>query len=192
MIHSEQTSTHLRQEDGYSLPELLMAAVLLLGLLAVGGMMLGVVVRTQPRVAERSAQIQQGRTMIEQLTRELREGSEVETPFLSSTLTFNTFVRKQACGDSTPLTSPSTPARECEVQYACTAGSCRRTEKEPDSATTPSSTLMVEGLNSSEVFSYSPASAPRHVTVTLEYPAQAGGESITLSDGAALRNIAGQ
>ena len=188
MIRIKQTVRSLTQEDGYTLPELLSAAVLLVGLLGVMGGLLTVVVRTQPRIAERSAQIQDGRAMIERVTRELREGSGLQAPAASS-VSFLTFVRTQQCGSATPPSSTAAPAIRCRVTYACTAGSCLRTEALPDGTNPGGAVRVVEGLNSTEVFGYWPSPAdPEQVTVTLEYPAAGGGESVTLSDGASLRN----
>ena len=190
MTRIKQTARALSREDGYTLPEFLTASALLIGLLAVMGGMIMVVVRAQPQLAERSAQIQSGRTMIERLTRELREGSGL-VEASGSSLSFLTFVRTQACGSSEPPASSAVPAIQCRVRYTCTAGTCRRTESTPGGPEGAPVTL-VEGLNSpASVFSYMPQLSPRHVTVTLEYPAEGGGESITLSDGAALRNAIG-
>ena len=171
----------IARDEGFTLVELLMAAALLLGLLAVMGASLTVIAGSQPRIADRSAQIQQGRVMIERLTRELREGSNLQAPTASS-LTFFTYVRTQACGESNPPASPSEPAIQCQVSYVCTAGTCTRQEGGG------SPVELVDGLNSNEVFTYTPATDPDHVTVTLEYPGEDGGESVTFSDGAALRN----
>jgi type II secretory pathway pseudopilin PulG len=178
------TSRSLAREEGFTLPELLMAAALLIGLLAVMAASLTVVAGTQPRIADRSAQIQEGRAMIERLTRELREGSNLQAPTASS-LSFLTFVRTQTCDDSAPPVSSSTPAIQCQVTYVCTDGTCTRQQG------TGIPVELVDGLRSSQVFSYSPTIEPNHVTVTLEYPGEDGGESVTFRDGAALRNATG-
>jgi hypothetical protein len=39
------------------------------------------------------------------------------------------------------------------------------------------------------VFSYVPSTNPTYVSVTLEYPGRGGEESVTLTDGAAMRNV---
>jgi hypothetical protein len=127
--------------------------------------------------------------MIERLTREVREGSTVATA-TASEFSFVTFVRAQPCG-GTGQPSETTPAIQCRVTYACSGGTCTRTEALPDGSGGGTPVTLVEGLNTPNVFTYSPATIPRYVTVTLEYPARQGGESITLSDGAALRNVAG-
>lgn len=181
MTPMNETIRALPRQNGFTLPELLTAMAALIGLVAVMGTLIMVVVRTQPQVAERSAQIQNGRAMIERITRELREGSALISA-TSSGLSFMTFVRGQQCGSPTPPASAATPAIRCQVTYTCAGGTCQRTEPPGGPVT------LVEGLNTSAVFSYTPPTNPRHVTVTLEYPARVGGESITLSDGAALRN----
>jgi hypothetical protein len=148
-----------------------------------------VIARTQPRIAERSAQLEQGRAMVERVTRELREGSDLQSPTATG-LSFLTFVRTQQCGSGTQPTSSATPGLRCRVSYTCTAGTCWRTEALPDGSSPGPAVKAVEGLNTTEVFDYSPSpTAAEHVAVTLEYPALEGDESVTLSDGAALRNV---
>lgn len=180
----------MAHEHGYTLPELLVAATALIGVLAIMGAGIGLVARNQVRIADRSAQIQEGRAMIEQITRELREGSGVQLPTSSTGVSFLTYVRRQQCGASAPPPSAAAPAIQCRVSYACTAGTCMRTEALPDGSQPGPARTMVTGLRSTEVFSYFPATDPGYITVTLEYPSDGGQESITLSDGAALRNRA--
>lgn len=192
MVRIRSTSRPLAREEGFTLPELLTAMTLLLLLLAVMGVGLAIVMRAQPRVAERSAQVQAGRAMTDRLTRELREGSQV-TVAVGSTISFLTYVRTAACGSGDPLASSASPAIQCRVTYTCvTAGTCSRTEAQTDGSNPGPAVTAVEGLRSSQVFGYWPSSTqPRHVSVTLEYPGEGGTEAITLSDGAALRNTAG-
>ena len=67
----------IRSEAGFSFPELLVGMMIML-LVAAGAMSLvTTLVRSQPKVSERTGQIQQGRTMLERLTRELRQGNAV-------------------------------------------------------------------------------------------------------------------
>lgn len=187
MIRTRQNTSALSREDGFTLPELLWAMTILVGLVAIMGSALTLVLRAQPRIAERSTQIQDGRAMIEQFTRELREGSALESP-TASYVSFLTFVRRQQCGTATESASPAAPAIECRVSYLCADGACSRTEAQPDGSGAGPPFRVVDGLRSDAVFAYTPTDSPRHVTVTLEYPDDEGGESITLSDGAALRN----
>lgn len=179
--------TSLTEDHGYTLTELLLTATALIGLLAVMGAGITTIARNQVRVADRSAQIQEGRAMIERITRELREGSGVQNPTPSG-LSFLTYVRRQECGGSEPPASDDTAAIQCRVTYACTDGACTRTEARPDGFEPGPTVRLVEGLRSSAIFTYVPADNPGYVTVTLEYPGQNGDETVTLSDGATLRN----
>jgi hypothetical protein len=170
------------------MPELVMAATALIGLLGIMGTGITVVAHNQARIADRSAQMQEGRVMVERLTRELREGSGVQSP-TSSSLSFLTYVRRQQCGGSESPTSETTPAIQCRVTYTCSSGACTRAEALPNGSGSGPAVLLVDGLRSNAVFTYAPnATNPGHVTVTLEYPARDGDETVTLSDGAALRN----
>ena len=167
-----------------------MAMGLLLGLLAVMAASLTLIVGTQPRIADRSSQIQDGRVMIERITRELREGSSIESPTASG-VSFLTYVRTTQCGAAQPPPSSATPAIQCRVTYTCTAGRCVRSEAPPTAPGSGTTKTLLDGLRSSQVFSYTPVTNPDYVSVTLEYPGEEGGESITLTDGAAMRNTAG-
>lgn len=189
MTRTRLTTRSLARDDGYTLPELLVSSVLLVALLAVMAATLTVIARSQPRIAERSTQLEQGRAMIERVTRELREGSDLQSPTATG-LSLLTFVRTQQCGSGTQPISAASPAVRCRVSYTCTAGSCWRTEALPDGTNPGPAVRAVEGLKTTEVFEYWPSpNAAEHVSVTLEYPALEGGESVTLSDGAALRNV---
>jgi hypothetical protein len=180
-------SRSLADERGTTLMELMLASTALIALLAIMGAGIVLVSQNQVRVADRSAQIQRGRAMIEGITRELREGSVVQNP-TSSGLSFLTYVRRQQCGGSQPPTSDATPAIQCRVTYACAGGTCTRTEALPDGSGAGPAVRLVDGLRSNAVFAHTPAVNPGHVTVTLEYPGKNGDETVTLSDGAALRN----
>lgn len=179
--------TSLCRDSGYTLIELLMASTALIGLLAISGAGIATLARNQVRVADRSAQIQEGRAMLDRVTRELREGSGVQNPTTSG-LSFLTYVRRQQCGGTQPPTSQDTPAIQCRVTYTCEGGQCNRVEALPDGSGAGPSVRQVEGLRSSSIFAYDPPSNPSHITVTLEFPGQNGAETVTLSDGTSLRN----
>jgi len=174
-----------RQDRGFTLVELLVATIL--GLIVVGG---GVTVFTvsmnnQPRISSQSAAIQQARTSMDRLTRELRQGSTVSTA-TASQLSIVTYVHSATCGGAAAST-----ARTCRVTYTCTAGTCTRTEANPDGSSPGPAVQVVSGLSSTSVFNYLPSStAPTYVGVTLAFPATGGDHAITLSDGAATRNSA--
>jgi Tfp pilus assembly protein PilW len=179
----------MRDERGaIGMMELLTAAALTVMLVGTIGILLIVSARQQPRISDRAAAIQQGRVLVEQFTRELREGFAVEATPNASTITFRTYVRRASCGSTAPL-APSQPAIVCKVTYACTTGTCTRTENPVSGAQAGQPVVMATGLASSSVFTYTPsASAADHVGVTLAYPATGGDDAITISDGADLRN----
>lgn len=171
--------------DGFTLIELLLAITLTLIILggAVGVLITGM--KSEPRIAERTADIQAARVAMERLTREIRQGASVTTA-TGNTFAMVTNVNSATCGGA-----HSTEVRTCRVTYACSAGRCTRTEVNPDGSGTPSSQVVLTGISpTASVFSYSPnATAPAYIGVKLEYPAVAGDDSITLSDGVAMRNV---
>jgi prepilin-type N-terminal cleavage/methylation domain-containing protein len=172
----------VREPDGFTLVELLVATVL--ALVVIGGAVTAFSVSTgnQTRIDTQAQAIGLARTAMEQMIRELRQGSSVSNASASQ-LSIVTYV------DSTCAGSSMTTATQCQVTYACAGGTCTRRLARPDGTSPTSATRVVSGLASNSVFSYSPsATAPSYVGVTLSLPAQTGHPAITLSDGAALRN----
>ena len=181
----------LKCERGVTLVELLVFTMMLLFVLAAALTLLIVAVKSQPRISDRNFAIQEGRVLQGQFARELRQSSLVEeTPApTSSSITFNTYVRRTQCGGAVE-TNPAKPAIACKVTYTCTAGACDRTEAplagQPGTTTTEQ---LVSGLSSSAVFGYSPDSTnPDYVTMRLVFPAEGGDDAVTLEDGVDLRN----
>lgn len=174
-------------QDGFTLPELLVALVLGLMVVGTGVMVFSASVRTQPEQRARGTSIQQARTAMERLTREIRQGWEVPTA-TSNQLSLLTYVNSATCGGSTGGT-----AIPCRVTYTCTAGSCIRVEALPNGSSPGPSQTVVTGLSTGAVFGYSPsASDPTFVSATLSFATPDGGEdAITLEDGATLRNPTG-
>ena len=173
------------QERGFTLVELLVATVL--GLIVIGGAVtvFTVSMNNQPRISSQSAAIQQARTAMEQITRELRQGSTVSTA-TANQLSIVTYVHSATCGGAAASTAIS-----CRVTYTCTAGNCTRVEAKPDGTLPGSPVRVVSGLSSNNVFTYSPSSAaPTYVGVSFWFKATGGRDAITLSDGAATRNPA--
>jgi prepilin-type N-terminal cleavage/methylation domain-containing protein len=175
-------------QSGFTLVELLIAVVL--GLLIVGSTvsLFTAGVRSEPRISERSAHIQQARTMAERLSRELRLGSNA-TSSNPSQLMILTYVPRATCGSPVPG-----PMQRCRIFYDCsTAGTCTRIECGPNTVTPPddcgASTQVVAGLADNQVFAFTPRTPGQaFVSVRLAFPAGDGEDAITIEDGVALRN----
>lgn len=179
----------LRDEGGFTLAEMLVAIMITLIAFSSAMLVLQVAQRAQPRISDRSDSIQEGRVWIERLTRELRQGATMVGTPTASSISFLTYVQHSACGSSTAGTSI-----QCRVSYVCTAGTCTRSERNPDGTGTGGGDQIVTGLLSSNVFSYSPTAAgAEYVGVTLRFPStdEAGEteDAITLQDGVSLRNF---
>ena len=172
----------IKETDGFTLVELLVATIL--SLIVVGGAVTAFTsaIRNQPRIDSQANAIQQARTTMERMVRELRQGSSVPSASPSQ-LSIVTYV------DSTCGGASATRAMQCRVTYACSSGICTRRLANPDGTSPTAPVRLVSGLSSNNVFSYSPsATTPTWVGVTLSFPAQTGHNAITLTDGAALRN----
>jgi prepilin-type N-terminal cleavage/methylation domain-containing protein len=174
-----------RDDRGFTLPELLVATVLSLVVIGAAVTAFTAAIQSQPRVNSETGAIQQARTVMERITRELRQGSTVPSA-TSSQLSIVTLVHSASCGGP-----GSNTAISCRVNYSCAAGACTRTEAKPDGTLPGPTVQVVSGLSSSNVFTYTPptATAPAYVNVTLVFASESGSDdAITLSDGAALRN----
>ncbi len=172
------------REEGFTLVELLVALTLGLAVVGVAVTVFTAAVQSQPGQTNRGAVIQQGRTTMERLVRELRQGSTVYTA-TAQQLSFITFVDVATCGSS----ASGSTAIPCRVTYSCASGSCTRVVAQPDGTDPSSPYTIVSGLSDSNVFTYSPsATAPSYIGATLIFPASTGDDAITLSDGATLRN----
>ena len=173
----------ISEERGFTLPELLVGMVVCL--IVAGGAMTVVqmAVKAQPRISDRANQVQQGRTMIERLSRELRMGETV-TGASSTGLTILTYVDQETCGGLA-----ATSANFCRVIYACSADECTRTIRNPDGTGSAPARVAVSGITGPNIFTFSPsATSPSYVGMKLEYPAGNGDDAITLDDGVSLRN----
>lgn len=153
-----------------------------LGLVVIGGSV-GVMtagLRSEPRIAERTADVQGARVAMERFTRELRQGSTVVTA-TATELSFVTNANDGTCAGAT-LTS-------CRVTYECSTGKCTRAESAPSGGGTAVTEEVVQGVSSGNVFSYSPSAAqPIYIGMRLAFPASSGDDSITLTDGVTMRN----
>lgn len=175
-----------RREAGITLVELLIASTMSIVVVGAATSMLISAVKDQPELSGRAQNISSARWVLERLTREIREGVKVDKA-TASTVSFETYVRHTTCGGTTPLASTS-PSIRCEVTYICTTTSCSRVEAAPG-VYTGTATPIFKGINSSNVFSYSPSAvAPTYIKVTLRMPNPSGPAALTVSDGASLRN----
>jgi prepilin-type N-terminal cleavage/methylation domain-containing protein len=174
-----------RAEAGFTLPELLVASTAFLVLLGATIPVMIAGLRSEPRVSERTAEIQQAQALMDRVTRELRQGATV----LSATtghLELITYVASETCGG---VAAPT--ARSCRVTYDCAAGTCTRVEATADGTTAGPARTETSGLSADPVFSYLPSAASaRYVGITFEFPAAGDDDSVTLTDGVTLRNPA--
>ncbi len=166
--------------------ELLVASAMGVVLLGAVGSMLISAMRSQPEVSKRSQSISTARWALERLTREIRNGEKVDIA-TDSEVSFQTYVRHATCGSATPLAETS-PSIKCEVTYRCTTTKCSRIEANLGTYSGTETTIF-GGINSSNVFSYSPSkTAPTYVGITLRIPNPSGPSALTVSDGASMRN----
>jgi prepilin-type N-terminal cleavage/methylation domain-containing protein len=174
-------------QSGFTIVELLLAAMIGLILITVASTVFITAGRTQPGQVQRGNAIQLARTTMERLTREVRQGSTVY-PSTATQLSLLTFVHSATCGGAAANT-----AIQCKVTYTCTAGSCNRVEGPPPggpgSAGAP--VTVVSGLSGSNVFSYTPTcsatstlGSPGYICATLTFPGSNGDDAITVQDGA--------
>jgi hypothetical protein len=175
------------EESGLTLIELLVASAMSVVLLGAIGAMVVSAVRAQPDISERSQNVSTARWVLERLTREIRNGVSIEDGATASRVSFVTKVRRTACGGSGTLPAEE-PARECQVTYDCSTGTCTRAEAEKGDLEGGTPTVFVSGLESGEVFNFSPSvEAATYIGVTLRVPNPSGAGKLTIADGASLR-----
>jgi Tfp pilus assembly protein PilW len=171
-----------RSERGFTLIELLVAATM--GMVVLGGAVTVFIgaIHSEPRASSKVTAIQQGRVVVERMTRELRQGVDVSTA-MPGQLSLVTYVKQSPCGGA-----PAANAKACQVTYTCTSNECSRKVEEPSGTPAGTTTQIVSGLSSGNVFTYSPdATDPDYVGIELSFATQEGGP-VVIADGAALRN----
>ena len=185
-LRSGTLPASVSSQAGFTLVETLVAMAMSLVLLFAVTALITSSVTDQPQISQKNANVQTARWVLDRLTREIRLGASVESA-TSSSVSFQTFVRRPTCGGGGTLT-PASPATRCEVTYTVTGGTLRRTEANPNVFTGTPETV-VSGLSSSAVFSYTPSSvSPTYIGVTLTIPNATGTGNTTVNDGATLSN----
>jgi uncharacterized protein with FMN-binding domain len=175
-----------RGDAGITLVELLVASTM--GVVVMGAVASLVIsaVRTQPHISKQAQNITTARWVMERLTHEIRNGVVVSKA-TASEVSFQGYVRHTACGGTTPPAA-EVPAIKCQITYTCNTTSCSRIESEPGTYT-GTSVPVFSGINSNQVFAYSPnAGEATYVKITLRLPNPTGTGALTVSDGASLRN----
>jgi Tfp pilus assembly protein PilW len=176
------------REGGFTLIELLVASTMGVVVLGAVGSLVISAMKAQPEISKRAQNITTARWVLERLTREIRNGIAVDPARANSyEVSFRTYVRRTVCGGSVTPAS-SVPARECQVTYRCTTTKCSRLEAAPG-VYTGTETTIFEGIDSSNVFSYSPnPEEATFIKITLRMPNPSGPAALTVTDGASLRN----
>lgn len=181
-VRVRQAGAALRgDEHGFTLIELLIATTL--GLMVVGGAFTVFAggVRSEPHMAAKASALEEARVTVDRITRELRQGREVETA-TSNELSILTYVKQGTCGGAAGST-----ATLCLVTYRCSGETCTRSVASPGESSSGAPVQVARGLASPEVFEYSPsATEPTYVGVSFSFVTD--GEPVTLEDGVALRN----
>lgn len=177
------------REDGITLIELLVGAAMGVTVMAATASLMISAVKSQPKISEKAQTISTARWVMERFTREIRNGIEV-TPgkATASEVSFTAYVRTPTCGGSGTLAAGS-KAIPCQVTYKCTTTECARIEAPPEDFAGGTETTIFKGIDSADVFSYTPSEGPaRYIEVTLQFPNPSGSGDLTISDGASLRN----
>jgi prepilin-type N-terminal cleavage/methylation domain-containing protein len=178
--------TSRSREAGFTLPELLVGMTIMLIVLVGGFTLLQIVTRSEPAVRTANASIQDAQIVAERIARELRMTYQVNSA-TANTVSVNTYLQQAStCAGA----AGSTP-RECRVVYSCSGTTCTRTVSELNGSGAQTATI-VTGLASTNVFTYSPsAGAAKIINLTLSLQGENSDDAVTVSDGVALRNVAG-
>jgi hypothetical protein len=186
-------------ELGMTIVELLVASTMSIVLLGGITSMVVSTMKTQPKISKSAQNISSARYVLERMTRELRNGIRVDQA-TTSKISFLTYVRRTSCG-GTAIPSSTTPSIKCEVTYQCSTTTCTRIEA-ADGVYTGTARTFFTGINSSSVFCFVPsaeadpltcgaakaASEVTYVKIQLRLPDPGGSGSLTIADGASLRN----
>lgn len=173
-----------REEGGFTLIELLVATSFGLVVIGAAFTMFATAIHSQPRDTTKIAAMQQARTTLDRITRELRQGLEVvpsaPTP-TASQLAIVTYVKQATCGGV--AASASIP---CRVTYTCSGTTCTRVVAQPNGSAPGTAVTVASGLSSTNIFTYSPPVDPSYVGISFAFTGS--GQPFTLGDGVTLRN----
>lgn len=178
----------LSESGGFTLVEMLVAMMIATVVIGAAVTVFTAGIKSQPRIESQAQAIESGRTTMERIVRELRQGAGLVTGTTpsASAISIVTYVDSTCAGAST------TTAAQCSVSYTCASGTCTRRVAQPNGSSPGPAVKVASGLSSDNVFSCSPScAAPAYIGVTLSFPGANGGNAITLNDGAALRNKVG-
>jgi prepilin-type N-terminal cleavage/methylation domain-containing protein len=173
----------LAAQEGFTLPELLMAATLSLLIAAAGMMVFTSALHSQTGLSARDQAIRDGRVVMERLIREIRQGQTLDAgagdSWSPQAFSYRTYVHRATCGGA----AASSTAKICRVTYACSSGICTRREGDPNTGVQGSPVRLIAGLATSNVFEYwSDASTE------CQPPPGVSTEGISIRDEATLRN----
>jgi type II secretory pathway pseudopilin PulG len=186
----KQSRRLLSDQRGLTLVELLVGAAMGVVLMGAIASLVISAVKYQPRITKKAENVTTARWVLERMTRELRSGERIEVAGTSQVV-FIAYGRHSPCGSATMLAA-GVGSIPCKITYNCTTTSCSRTEAPPESSAASGTTQTIfTGINSSQVFSYAPSADPTEATyvkVTFRVPDPQGSGSLTVSDGASLRN----
>lgn len=169
------------EEAGFTLVELLVAISIfgVVSFAAVSFFLSGQ--KESARMIDRSQKTADLRTSLERVVRELRQGTSVVSSSATS-LAFSTYVHTNCTGATV-----SSTANLCRVTYTCVSGTCTRVVSNVDGTGAGAAIRAVKGLTNSTIFTTTGTPAT-YVGVTFTLPSKDGMTSITVQDGAALRD----
>ena len=168
-------------QAGFTLIELLVAMSMLTAILAGSMTLLVDMMQKQPGLSDRSQQVEQARVTLERMVRELRPGYAVDSPAgVANTVKFRTYMRRTCAGVIT------TTVTLCQVTYTCTpsTGICTRSTANANGTSPTAPTRLITGVTNTGVFTIQSG----YVGIQFVLPSKDGRGSLTVTDGARLRN----
>jgi type II secretory pathway pseudopilin PulG len=165
-----------REESGFQLIELVLAAALLAVALGAVLALLDVTAQEAPRHTERGQAIREAETGLERMTREIRQASTV-TINSSRSVDLRTWVR---VGGGTAI--------ERTVRFDCSTDKCLRSEG-PVGGGLTGGEVLVSGVSNSDIFTPTPSSGtPTYLAVKLALNVERNDKPYYVYDGAEMRN----